>query len=64
MVIAFFWLLFSTVLAGAADRRGRSGFGWLLLAIAISPFLAGLFSCSLSRHSDAGSRLRLAERKQ
>ena len=32
---------FAFVVAAAANSRGRSGFGWFVLAIVISPLLAG-----------------------
>ena len=42
MEIVVYWFLLSVVVARAADSRRRSGSGWLLLSIAISPLLAGL----------------------
>lgn len=35
-----FWVLFAAVVAIVASSRGRSGFGWFLLAVIISPLLA------------------------
>jgi hypothetical protein len=35
----FFWLLFAAIVGIAASSRGRSGFGWFLLSILISPLL-------------------------
>lgn len=40
MEIVLFWLLFSIVVGVAASSRGRSGFGWFLLSVIISPVLA------------------------
>lgn len=40
MEIFFFWLLFSIIVGVIASSRGRSGFGWFLLAMLISPVLA------------------------
>jgi len=40
--IIFFWLLFALVVGLIASSRGRSGFGWFILACLISPLLAGL----------------------
>lgn len=42
MTIAITWLFFAVLVGIYADRRGRSGFGWFLLAVLISPLLAGL----------------------
>lgn len=43
IAIIFFWLLFAVVVGMIASSRGRSGFGWFILACLISPLLAGLF---------------------
>lgn len=37
------WLILSIVVGVWASRKGRSGFGWFVLAILFSPLLAGLF---------------------
>jgi hypothetical protein len=42
MEIVLFWLGLSIVVWAAASSKGRSGFGWFLLAIVISPLIAGL----------------------
>ncbi len=42
MEFFFFWLIFAIVVAIIAGSRGRSGFGWFLLAMVISPLLAVL----------------------
>jgi len=42
ITIGFFWLLFALVVGLIASGRGRSGFGWFILACLISPLLAGL----------------------
>lgn len=34
------WLVFAVVVGICASSRGRSGFGWFLLSVAISPILA------------------------
>jgi len=41
MIEIFIWVFFAVVIGYAAFRRGRSGFGWFLLGILISPLLAG-----------------------
>ena len=40
MEIAFFWILFSVVIAIGAGSRGRSGIGWFFLSLIFSPLLA------------------------
>lgn len=40
MTIALFWLIFATAVGVIASERGRSGFGWFLLALLISPLIA------------------------
>ena len=37
------WIAFSAVVSVGANTRGRSGGGWFLLSLVISPLLAGLF---------------------
>ena len=49
-----FWLGFSIVVGVAANTRGRDGGAWCLLAIIISPLLAGLFVLALPRLRDGG----------
>ena len=49
MVIVFFWVCFAIIVGVAANTRGRSGLGWFLLAVIISPLLAGLFVLALPR---------------
>lgn len=40
MEIAIGWLIFAVVVGVAASARGRSGFGWFLIALLISPLVA------------------------
>jgi len=40
MEIFIFWFFFAIVVGVAASARGRSGFGWFILAVFISPLLA------------------------
>jgi hypothetical protein len=42
LMFIFFWIGFSVIVAVAANTRGRSAVGWFILAILISPLLAGL----------------------
>lgn len=39
----FFWFLFAIAVGVFASNRGRSGFGWFLLSLVISPLLGLLF---------------------
>jgi hypothetical protein len=39
--------MFAIIVGIAANMRGRSGFGWFLLAVVISPLLAGLLVLAL-----------------
>jgi DNA-directed RNA polymerase subunit RPC12/RpoP len=38
----FIWFVFAIAIGIWASNRGRSGFGWFLLAVVISPLLAGV----------------------
>ena len=42
MELIFFWLIFAILVGMLAGKRGRSGFGWFLVAAVISPLLAVL----------------------
>jgi hypothetical protein len=39
----FFWALFAIAVGAYASSKGRSGFGWFLLAMVISPLLGFIF---------------------
>lgn len=39
--IPFLWIVFALIVGAGASNRGRSGFGWFLLALILSPLLAG-----------------------
>jgi hypothetical protein len=39
----FFWVMFAVVVGVFASSKGRSGFGWGLLSLVISPLLGFLF---------------------
>jgi hypothetical protein len=47
--IAFFWIAFAIIVGVAANTRGRNGGGWFILAVLISPLLAGLLVLALPR---------------
>jgi multidrug resistance efflux pump len=42
IIIGVFWLALSFVIAGLASSRGRSSIGWWVVALLISPLLAGV----------------------
>lgn len=42
MELVVLWLALSAIVAILAANRGRSGIGWLLLAVIVSPLIAGL----------------------
>ncbi len=43
LIVIAGWILFAGVVATLASSRGRSAAGWFLLALVISPLIAGLF---------------------
>ena len=42
ILVGIIWLVLTFVIGVAAERRGRSGFGWFLLALFLSPLIAGI----------------------
>jgi hypothetical protein len=42
LLIIVLWLVIAIVVGVGANGRGRSGFGWFLLAVRLSPLIAGL----------------------
>lgn len=40
MGVAALWIVFAVVIGIGASARGRSGFGWFLLALVLSPLIA------------------------
>lgn len=40
MEVFFFWVIFSLFVAAIANSRGRSGFGWFIVSILISPLIS------------------------
>lgn len=43
MILVLFWIGFSIAVGVGASNKGRSGGGWFLLSLLISPLLAGVF---------------------
>lgn len=59
MSIVFFWFVFAIIVGVAANSRGRSGFGWFLLSVLLSPLLAGLLVLALpSLNASTGGAFR------
>lgn len=53
-----FWVAFSIAVGMfAGTRRNRSGFGWFILAMIISPLLAGIFVAILKERSAQNIKL-------
>lgn len=50
-MIFLFWIGFAIIVGVAANNRGRNGIGWCLLAVVISPLLAGLLLFAMPRQS-------------
>ena len=46
--VAVLWFLFSIAVAILASNKGRSAFGWFVLAMVTSPLLAGIFCAVVS----------------
>jgi hypothetical protein len=42
VILVILWLVLPAVIGAVAGARGRSGFGWFLLAVLVSPLIAGL----------------------
>lgn len=49
MEVVVGWILAAVVVGLIAGSRGRSGFGWFVLAVMISPLLAGILVLALGR---------------
>lgn len=53
MEFGFIWFGLALVVGIYAARRGRSGTGWFLLAVLISPLIAGLLCLALGPKASA-----------
>src|SRR5262245_10650190 len=42
-MIELAWIVGSVVMGWIANQRGRNGFGWFLLSLAVSPLLSAVF---------------------
>lgn len=55
LAFLFFWIVFAIIVGVAANTRGRDGVGWFVLAVLISPLLAGLLLLALPLHFASGT---------
>ena len=53
MEFGFIWFGLALMVGIYAARRGRSGTGWFLLAVLVSPLIAGLLCLALGPKSTA-----------
>jgi hypothetical protein len=58
MIIFLFWVGFAIIVGVAANTRGRDSVGWGVLAVFISPLLAGLLLLALPRGTKPRSHLQ------
>lgn len=56
----FFWVMFAVVVGVFAANKGRSGVGWFLLSLVISPLLGFLFVAVLSNLKAEADRAAVA----
>jgi len=66
MEIAVFaiWFVLAVFIAGAADSRGRSAFGWFVISIFLSPLLAVLLLLAFPNVRQERLLIAAAERYQ
>jgi hypothetical protein len=64
MSIFIAWLVFAFLVGIAASSRGRSGAGWFILAVIISPLIAILFVLALPNLKHEALLKGLATRQQ
>ena len=58
------WLIFAAIVGAAASARGRSGFGWALLAVLMSPVLALILLVVLPNVADRARQLENEHRQR
>lgn len=56
MEIVFFWLLFSIAVGVYAGNKGRSGFGFFVLSILVSPIIGFIFAIAVDNLKDKRAR--------
>ncbi len=60
MFLVILWVGLAFVIGHLAGKRGRSGWGWLLLALVISPLLAGLILALAGTNTEAIAKEQIA----
>jgi len=55
LVALFVWIAFAVIVGALASKRGRVGYGWFLLSLAISPLIVGPLVLTLPRQYAAGA---------
>lgn len=58
MELFFGWVIFSMVVGFIASSKGRSAFGFFLLAIFLSPIIAGIIVLAVQNNSPAAVAAR------
>jgi len=61
MEYLIFWIALAFIVGVAANTRGRNGFGWFVLAVVLSPLIAGLLVLALPRLQDSSSSTSAGE---
>ena len=65
LLVPIFWLGFSAAVASYASNRGRSGIGWMIFSLLLSPLLGFLFvAASPNLQLEAEKREQEAQRRK
>ena len=65
--VIFFMIMFSIIIGIWANKRGRTGFGWGVLALLISPLIAGIILViltNLKEEQDLEDAIKAEQNKQ
>jgi energy-coupling factor transporter transmembrane protein EcfT len=55
----FFWFIIAILVGVYAAKRGRSGFGWFLLSVLISPILAFLILLAVGENREKAEQIKI-----
>jgi len=61
--LVFLWLVLSILIGIGASTKGLSGFGWFLLALLLSPLIAGLIVLGLPSRKAPQAKFAYAARR-
>ena len=61
MEILVFWLVFAVIVGVIANNKGRSGIGWFLFSIVLSPLLGLIVVLVLSPGTDRAPVIGVAD---